>query len=163
MFVHMKRYVDDIYILSCHSSQHLHLLYIPSYNNFYFTENKNYYNSGKSEPHNNLIGKINSIGSFTVPETGNYIIAYACASRSNYADNHPAVYAQFYLYCGSTLLATHKTNANNAYGWGFVSDSIQMSCNKGEIIRTNWQNNDSSYKSAVYIFKFGLVLIFNFD
>lgn len=36
MFVHIKRYVDDIYILSCHSSQQLHLLYIPNCNNFYY-------------------------------------------------------------------------------------------------------------------------------
>ena len=44
MFVHMKRYVDDIYILSFHSSQQLHLLYIPNCNNFYSPQNKNYYN-----------------------------------------------------------------------------------------------------------------------
>ena len=34
-----------IYILSYHSSQQLHLLYIPSCNIFYFAQNKNYYES----------------------------------------------------------------------------------------------------------------------
>lgn len=48
MFVHIKRYVDDIYILSFHSSQQLHLLYIPNCNNFYSPHSKNYYNRNAS-------------------------------------------------------------------------------------------------------------------